>query len=116
MSGQKSNTRIETPVKFNMTGPTHNISKNSSKVYLSNANKVLSEDVLKPRSLATCNLTHKDANILHVKLDIRKHLTTKHPDYLQKLSELLKQSQTTITCQHTLTIWQCCQIVSLKDT
>ena len=30
------------------------------------------KDVLKPRSIATCNLTHKAAKILHVKLDIRK--------------------------------------------
>ena len=33
---QKANTRIEVPVKFNMTRPTHNISKVSHKVYLSN--------------------------------------------------------------------------------
>ena len=42
------------------------------KVYLGNANRVLRKDVLKPRSIATCNLTHKAAKIPHVKLDIRK--------------------------------------------
>ena len=45
-----SNTRIEMPVKFNIAGPTHNISKVSSKVYLSNANMILRKGVLKPRS------------------------------------------------------------------
>ena len=42
-----------------MTRPTHNSSKVSSKVYLGNANRVLRTDVLKPGSIATCNLTHK---------------------------------------------------------
>ena len=67
-----------------MTGPTHNISKVSSKVFFSDANRVLCKDVLKPRSIATCNLTHKTANIPHVKL----HLTTNRPHCLQMLSEL----------------------------
>ena len=64
--------RIEIPVKFNKTRLTHKSSKISSKVYLGNANRVLHKDVLKPRSIATCNLTHKAAKIPHVKLDIRK--------------------------------------------
>ena len=72
MTSRKSNTRIETPVKFSMTRPTHNSFKVSSKVYLGDADRVLRKDVLKPRSIATCNLTHKAANIPHVKLDIRK--------------------------------------------
>ena len=55
-----------------MIGLTHDISKASRKVYLSDANRVLRKDVLKPRSISTCNLTHKAANIPHVKLDIRK--------------------------------------------
>ena len=42
-------------MKFNITEPTHDISKVSSKVYLSNANRVLRKDALKPRSVATCN-------------------------------------------------------------
>ena len=69
---QKANTRIEVPMKFNMTRPTHNISKVSHKVYLSNDNRVLRKGVLKPSSITTCNLTHKAAKIPHVKLDIRK--------------------------------------------
>ena len=52
-----------------MTRPTHKVSKVSSKV---NANRVLCKVVLKPHSIATCNLTHKAAKIPHVKLDIRK--------------------------------------------
>ena len=55
-----------------MTGPTLSISKVLSKVYLSNANRVLGKDVLKPHSTVTCNLIHEAANIPHVKLDIRK--------------------------------------------
>ena len=62
-----------------MTRPTHKSSKVSSKVYLGNATRVLSEDVLKPRSIATCNLTHKAAKIPHVKLDIRKLSNNQSP-------------------------------------
>ena len=62
-----------------MTRPTHKSSKVSSKVYLGNANRVLSEDVLKPRSIATCNLTHKAAKIPHVMLDIRKPTNNQSP-------------------------------------
>ena len=51
------------PVKFNVTQPTHNTPKVSKKVYLSKANRILCKDVLKPRSIGTCNLTHKIANI-----------------------------------------------------
>ena len=72
MSSQKSNVRIEIPVKFNMPRPTNNSSKVSSKVYLGNAYRVLRKDVLKPRSIATYNLAQKDDKIPHVKLDIRK--------------------------------------------
>ena len=72
VSSRKSNTRIEIPVKFNMTRPTHNSSEVSSKVCLGNVNRVPRKEVLKPRSIATCNLTHKAAQIPHVKLDIRK--------------------------------------------
>ena len=32
---------------------------------------LLSKNVLKPRYIATCNLTHKAAKIPHIKLDIR---------------------------------------------
>ena len=53
-----------------MTGQTHNISKVSSKVYLSKANRVLRKDVLKSRYIVACNLTRKAANISHVKLNI----------------------------------------------
>ena len=42
-----------------MAGPTYNNLKVSSKVYLNSANRVLRKDVLKPRFIATCNLTHK---------------------------------------------------------
>lgn len=55
-----------------MAGATHNISKVSSKIRLNNANSFLRKDVLLPRSIATSNLTHKAANIPHVKFDIRK--------------------------------------------
>ena len=89
VSCQKSNTRIEMPVKFNNSSPTHNSSKVSSKVYLGNANRVLRKDVLKPRSIATCNLTHKAAKIPHVKLDIRKpsnnQLSTVSPNVIGSL-------------------------------
>ena len=44
----------EISVKLNITGPAHNISKVSSKVYLTCANRVLRKYVLKPRSIATC--------------------------------------------------------------
>ena len=37
------------------------------------------KDVLKPRSIATCNLTHKAAKIPHVKLDIRKLSNNQSP-------------------------------------
>ena len=80
MSGQKSNTRIKISMKFDKTRPTHKSSKAPSKVYLDNANKVfLRKDVLKPRSIATCNLTHKAAKIPHVKLDIRKLSNNQSP-------------------------------------
>ena len=59
-------------MKFNKSSPTHNSSEVSNKVYLGNANRVFHKDVLKPRSIATCNLTHKAAKIPHVKFDIRK--------------------------------------------
>ena len=72
MSSQKSNTRIEIPVKFDKVRPTLKSSKVPSKVYLDNTNRVLRKDVLKPRSTATCNLTHKAATIPHVKLNICK--------------------------------------------
>ena len=57
-------------MKLNITRPTLNIFKVSGNVYLSNANRVLCKDVLKPRSIATCNLIHKVAKIQHVKVDI----------------------------------------------
>ena len=41
-----------------MTRPTHDSPKVSSKVYLGDANRVLQKDVLKPHSIATCNLTY----------------------------------------------------------
>ena len=66
-------------MKFNKIRPTHRSSKVSSKVYLGNANRVLREDVLKPRSIATCNLTHKAAKIPHLKLDIRKLSNNQSP-------------------------------------
>ena len=54
-------------------------SKVLSKVYLDNANRVLHKDVLKPRSIATCNLPHKGAKIPHVKLDICKLSNNQSP-------------------------------------
>ena len=78
VSSQKSNTRID-KVKFDKTRPTLKSSKVPSKVYLDNANRVLRKDVLKPRSIATCNLTHKAAKIPHVKLDIRKLSNNQSP-------------------------------------
>ena len=71
-------------------------SKVLSKVYLDNANRVLHKDVLKPRSIATCNLTHKAAKIPHVKLDIRKlsnnQSPTVSPNVIRSLrSNTLKQ-------------------------
>ena len=53
ISSQKSNTRIEIPVKFNMTRPTHQSSTVFNKVYLGNASRVLHKDVLKPRCITT---------------------------------------------------------------
>ena len=52
-------TKIQIPVKIKMEEPTHNISKVFFIVYLCNANRALR----KPCSFATCNLTHKGANI-----------------------------------------------------
>ena len=75
-------------MKFDKTRPTLKSSKVPSKVYLDNANRVLRKDVLKPRSIATCNLTHKAAKIPHVKLDIRKSSNNSHPHCLQMLSDL----------------------------
>ena len=63
MASRKLNIRIEISVKFNMTGPTHNISKVSLKVHLSKANRVLRKNALKQRSIATCNHIHKAAKI-----------------------------------------------------
>ena len=77
-------------MKFNKSSPTHNSSEVSNKVYLGNANRVFHKDVLKPRSIATCNLTHKAAKIPHVKLDIRKpsnnHLSTVSPNVIGSLN------------------------------
>ena len=89
------------PVKFDKTRPTLKSSKVPSKVYLDNANRVLRKDVLKPRSIATCNLTHKAAKIPHVKLNIHKLSTNQSPS-VSKCYQIfaLKHSQTTITCQH----------------
>ena len=70
VTSRESNTRTEIPVKFNR--PTHNISKDSSKYNLSNANRVLRKDVLKPFSINTCNLIDKFVKMHHVKLDICK--------------------------------------------
>ena len=66
-------------MKFNKIRPTHRSSKVSSKVYLVNANRILRKDVLKPRSIATCNLTHTAAKIPHVKLDICKPSNNQSP-------------------------------------
>ena len=71
--------RIEIPVKFKKIRLTHKSSKISSKVYLGNANRVLGKDDLKPRSIATCNLTHKAAKIPHVKLYICKPSNNQSP-------------------------------------
>ena len=76
---EKSNTGIEIPVKFNKTRPTLKSSKVPRKVYLENAARVLRKDVLKPRYISTCNLTHKAAKIPHVKLDIRKLSNNQSP-------------------------------------
>ena len=72
VSNRKSNTRTEIPVKFNKTSPAHNRSSVSSKVYLANANRFWRKDVLKPRPIATYNLTHKAAKTPNVKVNIRK--------------------------------------------
>ena len=79
VSSQKSNTRTKIPVKFDKTRPTLKSSEVPSKVYLDNVNRVLRKDVLKPRSIATCNLTLKAAKIPHVKLDIRKLFNNQSP-------------------------------------
>ena len=56
-----------------MTGPT-------------NANRVHKDVILKPLSIATCNLTHKVANIPYVKLDIcnqsKNQLSTLRPNVI----------------------------------
>ena len=78
VSSQKSNTRID-KVKFDKTRPTLKSSKVPSKVYLDNANRVLHKEVLKPRSIATCNLTHKAAKIPHVKFYICKPSNNQSP-------------------------------------
>ena len=62
-------------MKFDKTRPT----VKSPQVYLDNANSVLCRDVLKPRSITTCNLTHKAAKIPHVKLGIRKLSNNQSP-------------------------------------
>ena len=90
VSSQKSNTRIEIPVKFDKTIPTLKSSKVPSKIYLDNDNRVLPKDVLKPRSVVTCNLTQKAAKIPHVKLE---------GDSKCYQIFVVKHSQTTITCQ-----------------
>lgn len=51
MTSRKSNTTIEIHKKCNITGPIHRLSKVFSKVYLSNAKRILHEDVCKPRSV-----------------------------------------------------------------
>ena len=79
VSSQKSNTRTKIPVKFDKTRPTFKSSEIPSKVYLDTVNRVLRKDVLKPRSIATCNLTLKAAKIPHVKLDIRKLSNNQSP-------------------------------------
>ena len=76
VSIQKSITTIDMPVKFSMTRATQNSSKVSSKVYLGNANRVLRKDVLKPGSIATCNLIFAN------------YPTTSHPHCLQMSSDL----------------------------
>ena len=67
-------------MKFNITGPTYNIPEVSSKEFLSNADRLLRKDVLKPRSIATCNVSHKVA-----KTPYENHLTTSHPHCLHML-------------------------------
>ena len=67
------------PMKFNKIRPTQNNSKVSSKVCLGKANKVLCKDVFNPRSISTCNLSHKVAKIPHVKPDIRKPSNNQWP-------------------------------------
>ena len=71
VSSQNPNARIEIRVKFDKTRATLKSSKVPSKVYLDGF-WVLRKDVLKARSTATCNLTHKASKIPHVKLDICK--------------------------------------------
>ena len=68
----KWNTNTEIAMKSTILGPTHNISEVSGKVYLSNADKVLRKEILKPCPIATCNLIHKAAEIPQVKVDIFK--------------------------------------------
>ena len=51
VTSRKSNTRIEIHKKCNITGPIHRLSKVFSKVYLSNAKRILHEDVCKPHSV-----------------------------------------------------------------
>ena len=82
-----------------MTRPTRKISNVSCKV---NAKRVLCKDVLKPCSIAACNLTYKAAKIPRVKLDIRKpsnHQSFTLPPNI--VIFMLKYSQTTIASQHT---------------
>ena len=90
VSSQKSNTRIEIPVKFDKTRPILKSSKVPSKIYLDNANRVLRKDVLKPRSIAICNLTHKAAKIPHVKLDIRKLSNIQSPTVSPNVTRSLR--------------------------
>ena len=66
-------------MKFTKRSPTHKSSKVSSKVCLGNANRVLCKYVLKPRSIATCNLTYKASKIPHAKLDICKTSNNQSP-------------------------------------
>ena len=101
VSSWKSNTRIEIPVKFNKTRPTHKSSKVSSKVYSGNANRVLRKDVFKPRSFVTCNLTHKAAKISHVKLHIRTPSNNQSATVPPNVIESLRlNTQTTFSSQH----------------
>ena len=87
-----------------MTRPTHNSSKVSSKVHLGNANRVLRKDILKPLSIATCNLTHKAAKIPQVKLNIRKpsknQPSTLSPNVIKSLClNTHKQPSPVTTCK-----------------
>ena len=59
-------------MKFNITGPNHNNSKVSYKVYLSNTSRVLHKDVLKPYSITIFNPIHKVTKVPHVKFNICK--------------------------------------------